>query len=1158
MIFDFISGEASTQEGGEKFAQWLAEDTDLTQKEKKSVVEKIKDFFTKLLDAVRSVIEGQGTLNTTARAGQKAAQQVPVLDDFFNALDNAIDNRQRMLDGEHGSEVENSQSEIRHSIEMTEDGEPCVVIDNDVLAGVSKSQWAAKIKDILTEYKSGVDLWGSVVKVNAISKNEFLNSKYTQYIRSREKTAYKDKLLSAQNLDEILQSSKNKKIEDLKHSRNDTFKQFAHSDVLLKVGENGYTADVIIGITTQNAMVFYDIVDMRKADVKIKNATPQGYAISRKPFKRGIASDNKVTQNEPVVNTHSMQNGQKNAQNGKNNTRHSFEVDSQGNELTKAQQRRYKHVAPELRDEDGKIKPFYHGTARADRVGYVFDPNRATSGPMAYFTDDPDIATNYSRDKADTSLAYDSDYDSYETQFQVNGKPVTEYWNTLTAAEKKAMTEKIKQVTLDDDDNIVLKNGNRYGIVNFNDYELHRAKGNALSVLVDGWLNDGTLWNEESRFLDVLKAVGVEQARYNDPNYREEKVYKAYLNLTNPYDTGTLDQAFIDDLQAYVDDTDMSRYTTDNAQADMWDKNGIPIEDWLERLQDDLENGTTHAWTTVPDVVTDFLKDSGYDGIVDQGGKHGGDQHTVAIPFYSNQIKEVTNGNPTDSPDIRYSKQVDYDKALTGDEKKKYNRALQTGEDAGLRISDNSILVECENNSKYQYKYVVYDDMEDGPVIRDVYAIGRIDSNVEDDVASQCHEIARFINAIEEEKYDNREYIRQVLSNSIKNTSYILRRYNSGTHRFYVIGRGSVENGTNTLNKSVRERTAGQDTRAAGELTESRKSKEITDQYKAAEDTGTKYSYAELTAKPDMPITKIDDTVQYVPNAESRKHIVNQAIENAKRVGTTNEDGNAVIHVADIDTDVVVSKKAIKHSLDRRLSVNAPVVLQAGEILSNAVQINELVPRKASIEKANVLVGMAKNAQNEPYVASFIVNKHTKELQSIDVLYAVNAKKEPTGSSKSPQVSTPATGSNISIANLLDYVNRYFPDMLSESVLRQYGYTARPEGEIGKSALYSKSIDDTGRTSLLRDDKRLDEMNITLRQVFDSQELETGHHTSQTQVQRVARQLKKSTGSKMDTPRLMVQLKSLFDYIGNNDDVTFSSVMDRAREIAHLYHPDLK
>jgi hypothetical protein len=920
MIFDFISGEASTQEGGEKFAKWLAEDTDLTQKEKKSVIEKIKDFFTKLLDAVRSVIEGQGTLNTTARAGQKAAQQVPVLDDFFNALDNAIDNRQRMLEGKHGGEAENSQSEIRHSIEITEDGEPCVVIDNDVLAGVPKSRWATKIKNILSEYKSGVDLWGGVVKVNAISKNEFLNSKYSQYLKAKEKTAYKDKLLSAQNLDEILKSGKNKKIEDLKHSRNDSFKQFAHSDVLLKVGENGYTADVIIGITTQNAMVFYDIVDMRKADVKIKNATPQGYANSRKPFKQGIASDNKVTQNGPDVNTHSMQNGQKNAQNGKNNTRHSLEVDSQGNELTEAQQRRYKHVAPELRDEDGKIKPFYHGTARADRVGYVFDPKRATSGPMAYFTDDPDIATNYSRDKADTSLAYDSDYDSYETQFQVNGKPVTEYWNTLTAAEKKAMTEKIKQVTLDDNDNIVLKPGNQIGIGSFSDYELHRAKGNALSVLVDMWLGDGNLWNEESRFLDVLKAVGIDQAQYNDPDYREEKVYQAYLNITNPYNTGKLDQSFIDDLQSYVDDADMSRYDTDNAQADMWDKNGIPIEDWLERLQDDLDNGTTHAWTTVPDVVTDFLKDSGYDGIVDQGGKNGGDQHTVAIPFYSNQIKEVTNGNPTDSPDIRYSKRVGFDNALTGAEKKKYNRALQTGEDAGLRISDNSILVECENDSKYQYKYVVYDDMEDGPVIRDVYAIGRIDPNVEDDVASQCHNIARYINDVKELHYDNQQVYESILRSRVEGTAYLLAGYNNRSKRFHVIGRGSVENGTNTLNKSVRERTAGQDTRAAGELTDSRK---------------------------------------------------------------------------------------------------------------------------------------------------------------------------------------------------------------------------------------SKSIDDTGRTSLLRDDKRLDEMNITLRQVFDGQELETGHHTSQTQVQRVARQLKKSTGSKMDTPRLMVQLKGLFDYIGNNDDVTFSSVMDQAKEIAH-------
>ena len=915
MIFDFISGEASTQEGGEKFAKWLAEDTDLTQKEKKSVVEKIKDFFTKLLDAVRSVIEGQGTLNTTARAGQKAAQQVPVLDDFFNALDNAIDNRQRMLEGKHGGEAENSQSEIRHSIEITEDGEPCVVIDNDVLAGVPKSRWATKIKNILSEYKSGVDLWGGVVKVNAISKNEFLNSKYSQYLKAKEKTAYKDKLLSAQNLEEILKSGKNKKIEDLKHSRNDSFKQFAHSDVLLKVGENGYTADVIIGITTQNAMVFYDIVDMRKADVKIKNATPQGYANSRKPFKQGIASDNKVTQNGPDVNTHSMQNGQKNAQNGKNNTRHSLEVDSQGNELTEAQQRRYKHVAPELRDEDGKIKPFYHGTARADRVGYVFDPKRATSGPMAYFTDDPDIATNYSRDKADTSLAYDSDYDSYETQFQVNGKPVTEYWNTLTAAEKKAMTEKIKQVTLDDNDNIVLKPGNQIGIGSFSDYELHRAKGNALSVLVDMWLGDGNLWNEESRFLDVLKAVGIDQAQYNDPDYREEKVYQAYLNITNPYNTGKLDQSFIDDLQSYVDDADMSRYDTDNAQADMWDKNGIPIEDWLERLQDDLDNGTTHAWTTVPDVVTDFLKDSGYDGIVDQGGKNGGDQHTVAIPFYSNQIKEVANGNPTDSPDIRYSKQIEVDEF----------------DEAGYDVINTT--------GKKGYA-----DLK-----REVMT------------------------------WDADRHMNEV--------------------RCITIGSGF-------------------------------------------------YAYKML----DTPTR---DILVYKPQTATTRREYNELRKSVK-----NRSGKISYRAADL----------------------------IGSLGDGNRDNSDLFGRKQ------------RGANN--------YDKFDSE--------SVERKRNSNGGR------TPENVRN---------------DQLQKG--------------LNTDSRKSKSIDDTGRTSLLRDDKRLDEMNITLRQVFDSQELETGHHTSQTQVQRVARQLKKSTGSKMDTPRLMVQLKGLFDYIGNNDDVTFSSVMDQAKEIAH-------
>ena len=59
------------------------------------------------------------------------------------------------------------------------------------------------------------------------------------------------------------------------------------------------------------------------------------------------------------------------------------------------------------------------------------------------------------------------------------------------------------------------------------------------------------------------------------------------------------------------------------------------------------------------------------------------------------------------------------------------------------------------------------------------------------------------------------------------------------------------------------------------------------------------------------------------------------------------------------------------------------------------------------------------------------------KIQSIDVLYVVNAKKEPAGS-LSPEVSTPPTGPTISISNLLDCVNNCFPDILPESVLKHF------------------------------------------------------------------------------------------------------------------------
>lgn len=109
-------------------------------------------------------------------------------------------------------------------------------------------------------------------------------------------------------------------------------------------------------------------------------------------------------------------------------------------------------------------------TGRADRVGYYFDPNRATSGPMAYFTDNQEIAENYSKDKKDTSLDYDERYNDYHTQFRVkhNGEDISvgELWNTLSAKEKKELGEKAGHICFDDDYETIIYNPDvDYGMV---------------------------------------------------------------------------------------------------------------------------------------------------------------------------------------------------------------------------------------------------------------------------------------------------------------------------------------------------------------------------------------------------------------------------------------------------------------------------------------------------------------------------------------------------------------------------------------------------------------------------------------------------------------------------------------------------------------------
>lgn len=242
-----------------------------------------------------------------------------------------------------------------------------------------------------------------------------------------------------------------------------------------------------------------------------------------------------------------------------------------------------------------------------------------------------------------------------------------------------------------------------------------------------------------------------------------------------------------------------------------------------------------------------------------------------------------------------------------------------------------------------------------------------------------------------------------------------------------------------------------------------------------------RFSYEWFTSKPDMPITEVEH-IGKVNTKQQRNQIIEKAMENAKSVGTVNELGNPVVHVKDTGTDVMISKTGIRHSMDRRAGVVGSVAVKIGDILSNAILMNELNPRSENITDSYILIGAAKNKTNEPYIVSFVVNRYTSEVTDIDVLYAVNAKTEPAGS-LSPSITAETagyfTGSTVTISNLLDFVNQYFPDTMPEDVLKHYGHDRRPDGTLGQDALYQQrygTLTDRDILDLAANDLRIDEM----------------------------------------------------------------------------------
>lgn len=309
--------------------------------------------------------------------------------------------------------------------------------------------------------------------------------------------------------------------------------------------------------------------------------------------------------------------------------------------------------------EQGYEGPWYHGSERTDRLtekGKI-DPRRATSGPMAFFTDNPEVASNYAKSKADTSLNYNLDVgvDDYfhvsPKQLGISGRaPLTveQSWHYLPRAVQQDILSKAKRVGHENPDTAS-------GPYTLHDYDATlspdhfdylmktSARGNPLKALREMWHDGGELVGNETALTDIYRLAGYpyQISETAAPWTQANGVMPARIRMQNPLHTDK-QQLMIETVLPRLEEMfKRDRSRKKEFGADDWDKNTrwTPRE-WIQQAKEDYAKGdNSFVWTSIPDKITSALRSMGYDGVVDTGGKMGGAGHRVAVPFGPEQVR---------------------------------------------------------------------------------------------------------------------------------------------------------------------------------------------------------------------------------------------------------------------------------------------------------------------------------------------------------------------------------------------------------------------------------------------------------------------------------------------------------------------------------------
>lgn len=368
LVNDVLAEIFSDDAGIEKLGTWLFDNG--KEKEAKTIKDVLIDFINQMKSWIAD-IKAQGGLSAAERS--KLSMEEKDMDALQNrilkAMDEAIANRDSRAEGE------TAEQSIRNSVKVDANGKQYVEIDEDIIKGITGSKnIKSAVRAYIKENYPSIDMMGFKLGVNAKSRNEFVNSKTSQYMQNKLKRFFIDKMRMAGNLEEIVNVGDGYTWEDIKHSRKDKLIGFVRGNVQIRVGSNDYIADIVLADDKTKGLIFYDIVNMKSTAIK---EAPTERTHENHAAQVAGASTDSISQNE------------------KNATRKSVKVDSDGRKLSEGQQEYFKNT--KVLDDNGNLMVVYHGSPSKFNV---FDAERigtraSAEGYGFYFTDSREKAEGY-------------------------------------------------------------------------------------------------------------------------------------------------------------------------------------------------------------------------------------------------------------------------------------------------------------------------------------------------------------------------------------------------------------------------------------------------------------------------------------------------------------------------------------------------------------------------------------------------------------------------------------------------------------------------------------------------------------------------------------------------------------------------------------------